>query len=328
MTREPSPSADIAEARRVIGAEAAALTALAAGLDHSFTEAVDAILGATGRVVVSGMGKSGHVGRKIAATFASTGTPAQFVHPAEASHGDLGMLTREDVALVLSFSGETPELVNLVSYTRRLNIRLIGVAAVKDSALLRAADIALVLPDVEEADPLGLAPTTSSVATMALGDALAMSVMGRRSFTPQNFRMLHPGGRLGAALLRVDELMHTADAIPTVAEDAPMSEALIEMTAKGFGITGVVDAEGFLAGVITDGDLRRNMDGILDRRAGDVATADPRVAEPTVLVVEAVKIMNDAKVLCLFVVEEEPRERRRKPVGLLHIHDCLRAGIA
>ena len=319
---------DLDEARRVIGAGAAALEALAAGLTPVFSEAVDIILGARGRVVVSGMGKSGHVARKIAATFASTGTPAQFVHPAEASHGDLGMLTHDDVALVLSNSGETPELAHLVSHVRRYRIPLIAMATDPDSTLMRAAGVALPLPSVEEACPLGFAPTTSTTAAAGLGDALAVAVMQRRTFTPEHFRMLHPGGRLGEQLLAVRDLMHAGDAVPLVMESAPMSEALLTMSAKGFGVTGVTDKGGALVGVISDGDIRRSMDGLLERRAGDVATRDPKVMPPGALAADALRVMNERKVLCLFAVEAADGAEGMQPVGLLHIHDCLRAGVA
>lgn len=316
---------DAAEAVRVIRAEAAALEALADCLPADFSKAVELICRAAGRVVVSGMGKSGHVGRKIAATFASTGTPAQFVHPAEASHGDLGMLTGEDVALVLSNSGETPEIGDIVSHTRRYRIPLVGVATGTENSLIRAADVGLPLPAGNEACPLGLAPTASTAATLALGDALALAVMRRRDFTPQNFRMLHPGGRLGSRLLTVADLMHVGDAMPLVPESAPMSEALVTMSAKGFGVTGVVDEGGSFVGVISDGDIRRNMDGLLTQTAGDVATRNPKVIAPAALAAEALQAMNAAAVLCLFVVEDG-----KPPVaaGLLHIHDCLRAGVA
>ncbi len=327
MTKD-TVTRDLDEARRVIGAGAAALEALAAGLTPVFSEAVDIILGARGRVVVSGMGKSGHVARKIAATFASTGTPAQFVHPAEASHGDLGMLTRDDVALVLSNSGETPELAHLVSYVRRYRIPLIAVATDPDSTLMRAAGVALPLPAVEEACPLGFAPTTSTTAAAGLGDALAVAVMQRRTFTPEHFRMLHPGGRLGERLLAIRDLMHAGDAVPLVMESAPMSEALLTMSAKGFGVTGVTDKGGALVGVISDGDIRRSMDGLLERRAGDVATRDPKVMPPGALAADALRVMNERKVLCLFAVEAADGADGMQPVGLLHIHDCLRAGVA
>ena len=319
---------DILEARRVIRAEAAALELLASSLPSGFSSAVDLILRAAGRAVVSGMGKSGHVGRKIASTFASTGTPAQFVHPSEASHGDLGMLTADDVAVVLSNSGETPELEDLVSHTRRYGIPLIGIATGMNNALLRNADVALSLPEGDEACPFGLAPTTSTTATLALGDALAIAVMRRRRFTPQNFRMLHPGGRLGTRLLTVRDLMHVGAAVPLVGEAAPMSEALLTMSAKGFGVTGVVDENGALVGVISDGDIRRKMDGLLARTAGDVATRTPKVIAPDALAAEALTIMNAGPVLCLFVIEDSKLFGGPLPIGLLHIHDCVRAGIA
>ncbi len=319
---------DILEAQRVIRAEAAALETLASSLPLVFSSAVNLILRAEGRTVVSGMGKSGHVGRKIAATFASTGTPAQFVHPSEASHGDLGMLTSDDVAIVLSNSGETPELDDLVSHTRRYEIPLIGIATGRENALMRAADVALPLPEGHEACPFGLAPTTSTTATLALGDALAIAVMRRRRFTPQNFRMLHPGGRLGTRLLTVADLMHVGDAVPLVGETAPMTEALLTMSAKGFGVTGVVDPEGALVGVISDGDIRRNMEGLLGRNAGDVATRTPKVIAPDALAAEALHIMNEGPVLCLFVIGDAKLSGGPLPIGLLHIHDCVRAGIA
>ena len=319
---------DILEAQRVIRAEAAALESLASSLSSAFSSAVDLILRAEGRTVVSGMGKSGHVGRKIASTFASTGTPAQFVHPAEASHGDLGMLTADDVAVVLSNSGETPELEDLVSHTRRYEIPLIAIATGTENALMRAADVALSLPEGEEACPFGLAPTTSTTSSLALGDSLAIAVMQRRRFTPQNFRMLHPGGRLGTRLLTVGDLMHVGESLPLVGEAAPMSEALLTMSAKGFGVTGVVDQDGALVGVISDGDIRRKMDGLLARTAGDVATRTPKVIAPDALAAEALQFMNAGPVLCLFVIQGTKLHGGPFPIGLLHIHDCLRAGIA
>lgn len=307
-------------ARRVILAEARGLDLLARGLDAAFARAVDLILGATGRVIVSGMGKSGHVGRKIAATLASTGTPAQFVHPAEASHGDLGMVTRADVALVLSNSGETPELADLIAHAGRFGIPLIGVASRAGSTLLRQADVALVLPAAPEACGSGIVPTTSTTMTLALGDALAMALMEHRRFTPDHFRTFHPGGKLGARLARVADLM--AQEMPLVPEEAPMSEALLVMSQKGYGVTGVTDGAGRLTGIITDGDLRRHMDGLLDRRASDVMTPAPRTVGPDALAQSALAQMQDRKITCLFVVSGN------RPQGILHIHDCLRAGVA
>jgi arabinose-5-phosphate isomerase len=309
-------------ARRVIGIEARGLEALAKGLDGGFSQAVTAILAARGRVIVSGMGKSGHVGRKIAATFASTGTPAQFVHPAEASHGDLGMITADDVVLVLSNSGETPELSDIIAHTRRFSIPLIGVAGRADSTLLRQADVAIVLPEAEEACGTGNVPTTSTTMTLALGDALAVALMEQRQFTPDHFRAFHPGGRLGAKLAKVSDLMHGGAALPLVAEDTRMDDVLLTITQKGFGVAGVTDAAGRLVGIITDGDLRRHMDGLLARHAAEVMTPGPRTIAPDALAGKAVAVMNERKITCLFAVEGDGR-----PTGILHIHDCLRAGV-
>jgi arabinose-5-phosphate isomerase len=313
----------LATARRVITREAEALAQLAAGLDDSVAQAVEVILAAKGRVIVSGMGKSGHIARKVAATFASTGTPAQFVHPAEASHGDLGMVTRGDVVLVLSNSGETPELADIVAHTRRFGIPLIGIAARPGSTLLRQSDVAILLPDAPEACDTGVVPTTSTTMALALGDAIAVALMEHRQFTPDQFRVFHPGGKLGARLTRVADLMHTD--MPLVPAGTPMSEALLAISQKGFGVVGVTDADGYLAGVVTDGDLRRHMDGLLLRTADQVMTASPRTIGPEALAEKALAVMNDRKITCLFVVDPE---RSRAAVGILHIHDCLRAGIA
>ena len=304
--------------------EARALTVLARALDGSFADAVDLLLNVSGRVIVSGMGKSGHIARKIAATLASTGTPAHFVHPAEASHGDLGMMAQGDVALVLSNSGETPELADLVAYTRRFSIPLIGVAGRAESTLLRQADVALVLPEAEEACGKGIVPTTSTTMTLALGDALAVALMEHRSFTPENFREFHPGGKLGARLSKVGDLMHGGEAVPLAGVMTPMSDALLTISQKGFGVVGVLDEDNDLVGIVTDGDLRRHMGGLLDRVAGDVMTKAPRTIGPDALAEEAVALMNDRKITCLFVVD--PTGSRRV-AGILHIHDCLRAGI-
>lgn len=317
-------AAMLASGRRVLKVEREALALLEGALAESFADAVSLMLRARGRVVVSGMGKSGHVGAKIAATLASTGTPAQFVHPAEASHGDLGMIAQGDVVMVLSNSGETRELADIVSHTRRFQVPLIGVASRPGSSLLRAADVALVLPAAQEACPNGLAPTTSTTLTLALGDALAVALMERRAFTPERYAVFHPGGTLGARLKRVRELMATGEAVPTVSAAAPMSEALLSMSSKGYGVTGVLDDQGCLAGIITDGDLRRNMEGLLERRAGDVATPGPHTIHPDRLAAEALAQMNGRKITCLFVTE---RELPAPPVGLVHLHDCLRAGV-
>ncbi|SDE67164.1 KpsF/GutQ family sugar-phosphate isomerase [Limimaricola pyoseonensis] len=322
---EPGPD-DLAVARQVIADEAAGLAALARGLDGGFTAAVEAIRAAPGRVIVSGMGKSGHIARKIAATLASTGTPASFVHPAEASHGDLGMIAKGDVVLVLSNSGETPELADLVAHTRRFGIVLVGVAARAESTLLTQSDIAIVLPAQPEACGIGVVPTTSTTMTLALGDAIAIALMRRRGFTAADFRAFHPGGKLGARLARVRDLMHGPRELPLVALDTPMPEALLAITGAGFGVVGVTDARGGLAGIVTDGDLRRHMAGLLDHTAGEVMTAAPRSIRPDALAAEALAQMNARKITCLFVVDEDDPDRR--PLGILHIHDCLRAGVA
>jgi arabinose-5-phosphate isomerase len=314
----------VATGRRVVETEAAALSKLAAGLDGSFAAAAQLLLRARGRVIVSGMGKSGHVARKIAATLASTGTPALFVHPAEASHGDLGMITVDDVILLLSNSGETPELADLIAYSRRFAIPLIGLAGKADSTLIRQSDVGLVLPPEPEACSVGLAPTTSTTMALALGDALAVALMEQRKFTPQAFRAFHPGGRLGARLATVAQLMHVGAELPLVGPDAPMSAALLEMTRKGFGVVGVVDAEGALSGVVTDGDLRRNMDGLLEKSVAAVMTRRPRTISTEALASEALGIMNARKITTLFATAPETP---RVPAGILHVHDCLRAGV-
>lgn len=312
----------LATGRRVIAREAEALGILGAALDDSFGRAVEMIMAAQGRVIVSGMGKSGHIARKIAATFASTGTPAQFVHPAEASHGDLGMVTKGDVVLVLSNSGETSELADIVAHTRRFGIPLIGVASRADSTLLRQADVAIVLPDAPEACETGIVPTTSTTMTLALGDALAIALMEHRAFTPEHFRLFHPGGKLGAKLLRVRDLMHTD--LPLIGTDRPMSEALLAISQKGFGVVGVTDPNGHIVGIVTDGDLRRHMNGLLSLTAGAVMTRSPKMIAPDALAEQAVALMNDRKITCLFV---SAAAQPAVPLGIVHIHDFLRAGV-
>ncbi len=324
MNSLPEAETLIATGRRVIAREAEALALLEENLGPGFAEAVALIVNAPGRVIVSGMGKSGHVARKIAATLASTGTPAHFVHPAEASHGDLGMMAEGDVALLMSNSGETPELADMIAYTRRFRIPLIGIAGRGDSALLRRADVALLLPAAPEACANGIVPTTSTTMTLALGDAIAVALMEHRRFTPENFRAFHPGGSLGAQLASVMDLMHDGAAVPLVQEATPMSDALLVMTQKGFGVVGVVSAAGTLIGIVTDGDLRRHMQGLLDQTAAEVMTRMPRTIEPDALAEEAVALMNESKITCLFVVDPDQGGR---PVGILHIHDCLRAGV-
>ncbi len=313
----------LASARRTVALEIEGLRALAASLDEFFVQAVERLSAIAGRVIVSGIGKSGHVARKVAATLASTGTPAQFVHPAEASHGDLGMITDQDALLVFSRSGESAELGDLAAYSRRFRILLIAVCANRSSALAGLADIVLPLPAAEEACPIGLAPTTSTTMQLALGDALALALLERSGFTAARFRDFHPGGRLGAGLKSLRDLMHTPPALPLCAENLPMSEALLIMSQKGFGCIGVVDGSGRLAGVITDGDLRRHMDaGLLRRPARAVMTPGGQSAPPDMLAAAALEKMNRARITTLFVVEA------RKPVGLVHIHDFLRAGLA
>ncbi len=309
-------------ARRVIRIEAEALTLLADGIGDPFAEAVQLILDAPGRIIICGMGKSGHVARKIAATFASTGTPAHFVHPAEASHGDLGMMAKGDVALVLSNSGETPELADVIAHTRRFGIPMIGVASNARSTLLTQSDVAIVLPAAEEACGTGVVPTTSTTMTLALGDAMAVALMEHRDFTPANFRDFHPGGKLGARLSKVGDLMHRGDALPLVQPETPMGDVLLEISQKGFGVVGVVDAQNTLQGIITDGDLRRHMDGLLDLNAAAVQTNGPTAILADALAEEALGIMNARKITCLFVTDTQGRVE-----GFLHIHDCLRAGL-
>ncbi|OBY26407.1 KpsF/GutQ family sugar-phosphate isomerase [Leisingera sp. JC1] len=311
-------------ARQVITDEAKALNAMAEGLDERFAEAVQLILQAKGRIIVSGIGKSGHIGHKIAATLASTGTPAYFVHPAEASHGDLGMLSEGDVVLAISNSGEAPELANLLAFTRRFAIPLIGLSSKMDSTLMKQADVHLQIPSMGEACGFGMVPSISTTLTQAMGDALAIALMKHRDFRPENFRDFHPGGKLGAQLSKVRDLMHADDALPLVSENTPMADALIEISQKGFGVAGVAAADGSLAGIITDGDLRRHMDGLLEKTAAEVMTTGPATIAPGAMAQEAVAVMNQRKITCLFVVDPD---NGRKAEGLLHIHDCLRAGL-
>jgi arabinose-5-phosphate isomerase len=313
----------IAVAREVLKVEIAGLEALSRTLDASFERAVDTLFHIEGRIVVSGIGKSGHIARKIAATLSSTGSPALFVHPAEASHGDLGMITPKDALLVISNSGKLAELSVLAPYSRRFKIPMIGMTRDLQSPLAQESDLVLLLPPAEEACPLHLAPTTSTTMTLALGDALAMALLKRRGFSADEFRTLHPGGALGQKLLRVQDLMHVEEALPIVPADATMAEALVCISAKSFGCAGVVDAKGELLGIITDGDLRRHMSGdLLERPASAIMTANPKVIRPTALAAEALGLMNEKSITSLFVVEDS------RPVGLIHIHDLLRAGVA
>lgn len=306
-------------AREVLRTEAAALLALAEAMPDHFARVVTLIEGLPGRVIVTGMGKSGHIARKIAATFASTGTPSLFVHPAEASHGDMGMIGAQDVVLMLSNSGEAAELRDMIEHTRRFSVPLIGISSKPGSTLMQAADHHLTIPALPEACGIGMVPTTSTTLTLAMGDALAVALLRRRNFKAEDFGVFHPGGKLGAQMVRVEKLMHTN--VPRIAPDAPMSDALLTMTAGGFGI-GVVEGGGALLGVITDGDLRRNMDGLMERRAGDVATRDPLTVAPDMLAAQALAVLNQRKLNVLIVCDGST------PVGVLHIHDLLKAGVA
>jgi len=330
---KPQPTDDmrapdtIGSALRTLEAERdgvdALIAALRDGLSASFVAAVEMIRGVEGRVIVTGMGKSGHVGAKIASTLASTGTPALFVHPAEASHGDLGMITKSDVILALSWSGETAELKNLTDYSRRYRIGLIAMTANADSTLGKTADVVLAMPQAREACPHNLAPTTSSLMQLALGDALAITLLESRGFTAIDFGLLHPGGKLGALLKTVRDLMHAGREIPLTPLGSRMSEALIEMSRKGFGCVGIVDAEGLLVGIITDGDLRRHMSSnLLEAKVDEVMTRKPKTVRPDQLISETLELLNSMKVTALFAIEAG------KPVGILHIHDLLRAGAA
>ena len=310
-----------AVAAKVLEIEAEALASLSRNLPADFSRVVDAILKARGRVVLSGIGKSGHVARKIAATLASTGTPAFYVHPAEASHGDLGMITSEDVCVLLSNSGETAELRDLIAHGARYGIVLIGMSRKEASALMRAATFKLTLPDLPEACSIGMAPTTSTTLMMGLGDALAVALMEARKFKEDAFRAFHPGGTLGAQLAQVQQIMHGPQSLPLVESETPMPDVILCMTSGGFGVAGVCDSTGKLVGVVSDGDLRRNMDGLLEHTAGAICSRIPVFVEPETLAAEALSIMNARKVSVLFVCREG------KPIGVLHVHDLLRIGV-
>lgn len=323
---------DLAVGAGVLQTGAEALLQLSKTLDVSFSQAVTALYGTASRIIVSGMGKSGHVSCKIAATFASTGSPAQFVHPSEASHGDLGMITPQDSVLMLSNSGENHELGDLIAHTKRFSIPLIGVSSNPASTLMEAADITLLLPAAPEACPMGLAPTTSTTMMMALGDALAVALMERRGFSAEDYRVLHPGGHLGKSLVRVRDIMHGPDDLPLVPIDAPMSAMLLEMTAKRFGCVGILDEDRQLVGIFTDGDLGRHMSAdLMTKTARHVLTHHPKTIRSSALIAEAIGFMNSAKITCLFVVEGDDsaqhREGGARPIGILHMHDCLRAGV-
>ncbi|EKE73856.1 KpsF/GutQ family sugar-phosphate isomerase [Oceanibaculum indicum] len=322
-----SRAADIQHARQVLETEAQALETLARQLDGpfgaSFCQAADILSGIKGRVIVSGMGKSGHIARKLAATLASTGTTAYYIHPGEASHGDLGMIGTEDAVIAFSKSGDTSELADILHYAARFRIPLIGVTERAGSSLAEAATVPLVLPACPEACPMGLAPTTSTTLMLALGDALAVTLLQRKGFTADDFRVFHPGGKLGKQLLKVKALMRGLDRLPLTGPDAPMSDVLLGISAHGTGCAGVVDAKGQLTGIITDGDLRRHMaPSLLGETAGAVMTRDPKTIRPDALAAEALAIMNERRITGLFVVGEDG-----KPQGFVHIHDLLQAGV-
>lgn len=323
MTQKADPqSAVMRTGCQVLKTEADALSTMAANLPPDFEAVVRLLSGLEGRVIISGIGKSGHIARKISATLASTGTPSYFVHGSEASHGDLGMITRHDVCLLISNSGETQEMRDILLHTRRFSIPLVGISSNPDSSLMQAADYRLTLPKLPEACPMGLAPTTSTTLTLALGDALAVAVMELRGFSSDDFQTFHPGGKLGAQLSRVADLMHGSDALPLVDTDTAMSDALITMTSKGFGIAAVID-HGKLIGVISDGDLRRNMEQLMEMSAGQMASRTPVTVTPDVFAAQALAILNERKIGALMVVDGQDH-----PVGILHIHDILRAGVA
>lgn len=315
---------DIASANRTIDKEIEALNIMRKGLDDGLIKTLDLIQSIKGRVIVTGMGKSGHIGTKIAATLASTGTPSFFVHPAEASHGDLGMLTENDCVLAISNGGESKELSDIIVYCKRYGIPLIAMTKNPNSSLGKAGDYLLHLPDCGEACPLGLAPTSSTTATAVLGDILAVCLLERKGFSKTDFKQRHPGGKLGSILQKVSDLMHTGSEIPLVSDSADMKAAMLEMTSKMLGCVGIVDKENHLLGIITDGDLRRFMsENILQMKATDVMTRNPKATTPDVLVAEAVNIMNNKKITQLFVIDKD-----NHPLGLIHLHDCLRAGVA
>jgi arabinose-5-phosphate isomerase len=326
-TGTDSANAAVQSALRTLEAEGSGIAAIEAALrsdlGEPFARAADLILGAKGRLIVTGLGKSGHIGRKIAATFASTGTPAFFVHAAEAGHGDLGMITTDDVVLALSWSGEQPEMKALITYATRFGIPLIAMTAERDSTLSQAADVALTLPKAREACPHNLAPTTSSLMLLALGDALAIALLEGRGFTSVDFSVLHPGGKLGAMLKHISDLMHTGAAVPLKPLGTRMSEALVEMTSKGFGCVGIVDVRGAIVGIVTDGDLRRHMGSdLMTALVDDVMTKNPKTIRGSLLASEALELLNASKITALIVTEAN------RPVGIVHMHDLLRAGVA
>lgn len=316
---------DIISAKRTIDKEIEALRMMEDELDENLSKALDIMQNAKGRVIITGMGKSGHIGKKIAATLASTGTPSFFVHPAEASHGDLGMFTDEDVVLAISNGGESKELSDVLIYCKRYGIPLIAMTKNPDSTLGKTGDILLRLPNDGEACPLGLAPTSSTTATLVLGDILAVCLLERKGFSKTDYKQRHPGGKLGAILQKVSDLMHKGSEMPIIAEEAPMQDALLEMTSKMLGCVGVLNKSGNLVGIITDGDLRRCLSpDMLNKTAADIMTRNPKTIIPDILAAEAVKTMSTTGkgITQLFVIQDN------KPIGIIHLHDCLRAGVA
>jgi arabinose-5-phosphate isomerase len=326
--RLPAPAAAaLRSASRTLELECEGLTALrgqlACGLGEAFGRAVATLAASKGRVIVTGIGKSGHIGQKLAATFASTGTPAFFVHPSEASHGDLGMIARDDVIVALSWSGESVEIGNIVTYSRRFRVPLIAMTSRANSTLAKQSDVVLQLPPSREACPHGLAPTTSTTMQLALGDCLAIALLESKGFTAHDFKVFHPGGSLGASLKFVGDVMHSGDMLPLAADDVAMSAALVTMTQKSFGCLGVIDAKRKLVGVITDGDLRRHMGAdLLKARTGEIMTKKPKVVTPSTLASAALALLNSSRITALFVVD------KGRPVGIVHVHDLLRAGVA
>jgi arabinose-5-phosphate isomerase len=323
----PASDAALRSAARTLDLECEGLLALRGALERelgaAFGNAVEMLAAAKGRIIVTGIGKSGHVGQKLAATFASTGSPAFFVHPSEASHGDLGMITPEDAIVALSWSGESAELGNILTYSRRFKVPLIAITSKAESTLGKQSDVVLELPRSKEACPHGLAPTTSTTMQLALGDCLAIALLEHQGFTAHQFKVFHPGGSLGASLKFVADLMHTGERLPLVGENALMSAALVTMTQKSFGCLGVTDGKGRLVGVITDGDLRRHMGAdLLTARSGDIMTRKPKSVAPDMLASAALEVLNSSRITALFVVD------KGKPVGIVHVHDLLRAGVA
>ncbi|MBL8578272.1 MAG: KpsF/GutQ family sugar-phosphate isomerase [Mesorhizobium sp.] len=327
LKRKPDAAASIASALRTVTTEQSGLAALAAALDNglsvAFAQAIDVLSAIRGRVIVTGVGKSGHIGNKIAATLASTGTPAFFVHPAEANHGDLGMIARDDVIVAMSWSGESAELNSIVAYSRRFSIPLIAITARENSALAREADVVLALPRVPEACPHGLAPTTSTLLQLVIGDALAIALLEAREFTPDQFRTFHPGGQLGAKLMKVRDIMHKGDRLPLAAAGSSLRDAIVTLSNKRFGCVCIVNEDGKLAGIVTDGDLARN----LDRNLGalvvdDIMTRTPKTIDPDTLTGEAIAILDEKRISALVVVEAD------RPVGIVHFHDLLKVGVA